>query len=116
MIFWIIIGAAFYNLANKYGKNKWVYLAIGIGLTLLVQLAVGFIWGVAKGLSKSAGFPDNDIVVNLVALLISGIITYIVYRRLKMKAEREYDEREEAIQSFGADIDPETLVKNEQDS
>ena len=113
MIFWIIIGVAFYNLANNYGKNKWMYLGIGIGLTLLTQLLVGFFWGVVRGLTHGEESTMDNLAVNLVALLISGIITYIVYRQLKAKAEREYQEREDVIHNFGVDIAPEPVEKNE---
>lgn len=102
MLFWIIIGIAFYNLAKMYGKNKFVYLGIGIGLTLLVQLITGFVYALVAHPTEEE--LKSDLVVNLIAVLISGIVTYLVYRSLKNKAEKEYWAEQETINSFGAEI------------
>lgn len=103
MIFWIVIGVAFYNLARTYGKNKWAYLGIGIGLTLATQFIVGALYGLILRPTE-AELKDNSLLVNLLALVISGIITFIVYRVLKNKAEKEQNAMEESIYSFGAEV------------
>lgn len=103
MIFWIVIGAAFFNLANKYGKNRFLYLGIGVGLTLATQFIVGIIYGLIVRPTQEE-IDHNSLAVNLIALAISGIITYVVYRILKNKAEKEHEQIEESINSFGAEV------------
>jgi zinc transporter ZupT len=112
MLFWIIIGAAFYNLAKSYNKNKFLYLGVGVGLTLLTQLIVGLVYGLIFRPSQEE-IEDKEFLINIVALIISGIITYIVYRALKNKVEREHDEKLDFINSIGADIKESNLPTNE---
>jgi ABC-type uncharacterized transport system permease subunit len=100
MIFWIIIGSTFYNLATKYGKNKWKYLGIGIGLAIAVQLLVGLIYGLIFQPSEEE-LDKSSLAVNVVALLISGIAVYFSYQHLKNKAESGEDELLTQIEKIG---------------
>ncbi len=49
---------SFYNLAKRFNKNKFAYLAIGIGLALVVQLIVGLLYGV---ISQATEIKDENI-------------------------------------------------------
>lgn len=115
MIFWIVIGVAFYNLARNYGKNKFAYLGIGIGLTLATQFIVGALYGLLFMPTK-AEIAENELLLNICALIISGIITYIVYRVLKNKAEKEQDEIEQSIYNFGADVVRDNTIDEHNDT
>ncbi len=109
MIFWAVIGIAFYNLANRYGKNKWIYLLIGIGTALLTQLLTGFIYAIIFQPSE-AEIEEQSLMINLAALVISGIITYIVYRQIRKKAESELEDKEDLIANIGTNISEETNI------
>ena len=88
MIFWIIIGMSFYNLAKRFNKNKFAYLAIGIGLALIVQLIVGLLYGVISQATEE-DLKRDSLMVNIIALIVSGIVTYVVYKYLLKKGEQK---------------------------
>ncbi len=102
MIFWIIIGSSFWGLATKYGKNKWAYLGIGIGLAVGVQLLVGLLYGLIMHPTDEA-IESSSIVVNLIALVVSGAVAFFVYNHLKKKAEVGGDSVLEEIEKIGED-------------
>lgn len=119
MIFWGIIGIAFYNLASRYGKNKWIYLLIGIGTALLAQVLTGFLYAILFQPTEAES-DENSLILNLAALGISGIITYIVYRQIRKKAESEFEDKEDLIANLGTNTSEEEIIlppdtKTEQD-
>lgn len=119
MIFWAVIGIAFYNLANRYGKNKWIYLLIGIGTALLTQLLTGFLYAIIFQPTE-AEIEERSLMINFAALAFSGIITYIVYRQIRKKAESEFEDKEDLISNFGTNTSEEEMTlrpdtKTEQD-
>ncbi|GEM_PF-3148871 len=109
MIFWAVIGIAFYNLANRYGKNKWIYLLIGIGTALVTQLLTGFLYAIIAQPSE-AEIDENSLMINLVALAFSGVITYIVYRQIRKKAESEFEDKEDLIANLGTNTSEEESI------
>ncbi len=103
MIFWIIIGSSFYKLADLYGKNKWVYVLIGIGIAIASQLLVGLLYGIITQPTEEE-LGNDSLAINLIAVLVSGIIVYIVYDRLKRKNIVEENKKLDEIESIGTNL------------
>jgi uncharacterized membrane protein YeaQ/YmgE (transglycosylase-associated protein family) len=108
MIFWIIIGMSFYNLAKRFNKNKFAYLAIGIGLALIVQLIVGLLYGVISQATEE-DLKRDSLMVNIIALIVSGIVTYVVYKYLLKKGEQKENEMYDNIDNIGTEIKDENI-------
>ena len=47
LIYWL--GKYFYQLAEKYNQNKWLYAILGIVVYYVSQLFFGFVLGILSG-------------------------------------------------------------------
>jgi amino acid transporter len=117
MFFWIIIGGSFYRLADRYNKNKWLYLFMGIGLAAGIQFLIGIIYYLLAQPTE-AQEKGEEMVLNIVALVFSGIITYFVYNRIKSKAELEEFALMDTIDNIGKDAEQtsEQIIEKTTDS
>jgi len=91
----ILIGAYRYYalLAEKFGKTKWHYGLLAIGVYLGTQLVFGFSYGIYKGLTDPASV-DVDYTgfsfVNIISWIISIAAVYGVYYFLEKKFVKEH--------------------------
>lgn len=90
IIFIIIAGKYFMQLAEQYGKSKWGYAVLGIisyyGAAFLFALGYGFILGLF--------FPDQFDVLDgsmliLLAVAFGLVVCIILYQILRRKWKRE---------------------------
>jgi hypothetical protein len=100
-LFIYFIGKYFYELANQFNKNKWLFVILGI----LSYYSGAFIGGIILGLI-SLIFAieidwDNQILMNAIAIPFGLGITYLLYFLLKRKWNSEI-KLEDSIDDIGA--------------
>lgn len=92
----ILIGAYRYyaQLAERFGKTKWQYGILAIGIYLGAQLLFGFSYGIYKGITDPSSVDRVDYAgisfVNLISWLISIAVVYGVYQLLEKKFVKEH--------------------------
>ncbi|MDQ6471490.1 hypothetical protein RB619_12620 [Flavobacterium sp. LHD-80] len=102
-IYWI--WKAFADLAEEYGKNKWLYFFIGIGSYYGGTIISGFILGICLALLGDPGAVDENALNvgwNLFFMLCGGLSCYGIYRLLEYKGEKERELlKEDSIDNIG---------------
>jgi len=93
-IFILIAAYRYYaGLAEKFGKTKWHYGLLGLGIYLGTQLVFGFSYGIYKAITDPASLDDNNYMgfsaINLVSWLISVAAVWGIYKILENKFEKE---------------------------
>lgn len=92
----ILIGAYRYyaQLAEKFGKVKWHYGLLAIGVYLGTQLFFGFSYGIYKGIMDPASLDEVNYtgfsLVNIISWIISIAAVYGVYQLLEKKFVKEH--------------------------
>ena len=91
----ILIGAYRYyaQLAEKFGKTKWHFGLLAIGVYLGTQLVFGFSYGIYKGLTDPASVGVDYTgfsLVNIISWIISIAAVYGVYYFLEKKFVKEH--------------------------
>ncbi|KXH85846.1 hypothetical protein [Chryseobacterium kwangjuense] len=92
----ILIGAYRYyaQLAERFGKTKWQYGILAIGIYLGSQLLFGFSYGIYKGITDPSSVDNVDYAgfsfVNLISWIISIAVVYGVYQLLEKKFVKEH--------------------------
>jgi glycopeptide antibiotics resistance protein len=102
-----IIGSSFYKLAQTYNKNKVLYVLMGLGITFGVQFLVGILWGVYQ-LKKGGDGASDDLMINIIAGIVSAFVVYFFYLHLKKKNENNPDNIVNQIEQLG-----ETTIEDE---
>ncbi|MBT8252995.1 MAG: hypothetical protein HKN00_12070 [Flavobacteriaceae bacterium] len=99
------IGKYFYELAQKYNKNKWLYAILGI----VVYYAAGAVLGVTLGLADIVfGLNidwDNSIGLNLLGLPAGIVADYGFFYFLRKKWKNEFTVPEDEIMKIGESLD-----------
>jgi hypothetical protein len=91
----ILIGAYRYyaGLAEKFGKTKWHFGLLGIGIYLGAQLLFGFCYGIYIGITDPGSLDNADYTgfsaINFVGWIISIVAVYGVYKLLEKKFTKE---------------------------
>ena len=101
LLFIYFIGKYFYELANQFNKNKWLFVILGI----LSYYSGAFIGGIILGLI-SLIFSieidwENQVLMNAIAIPFGFGITYLLYFLLKRKWNSEI-KLEDSIDDIGA--------------
>lgn len=92
----ILIGAYRYyaQLAERFGKTKWHYGLLAIGVYLGTQLFFGFSYGIYKGITDPASLDGVDYtgfsVINIISWIISIAAVYGVYHLLEKRLTKEH--------------------------
>ncbi|GEN72920.1 MULTISPECIES: hypothetical protein [Chryseobacterium] len=92
----ILIGAYRYyaQLAEKFGKTKWHYGLLAIGVYFGTQLLFGFSYGVYKGLTDPDAVDNMNYtgfsLINMISWIISIAVVYGVYQLLERKFVKEH--------------------------
>ncbi|MTH16944.1 hypothetical protein [Flavobacterium sp. LC2016-01] len=100
-IYWI--WKAFANLAEEYGKNKWLYFFIGIVAYYGGTIVSGFGLGLCLAFLGDASAVSEDSINpgwNLFFILCGGLACYGIYKLLEYKGERELL-KEDSIDDIG---------------
>jgi uncharacterized membrane protein len=91
----ILIGAYRYyaQLAERFGKTKWHYGLLAIGIYLGTQLVFGFSYGIYKGLTDPDAVDNMNYTgfspISIVSWIISIAAVYGVYKLLEKKFVKE---------------------------
>ncbi len=97
----ITAGKSFYQLAIDHNKQKWVYGILGPVTYFISALFFGLILGFLNEMFSWNIDFGNKILMTLIALPICGASTYLLYRILKMKWEKEQKKDDKIIQNIG---------------
>lgn len=87
----IFVGRAFYQLAHEHNRSKGGYTVLGVGIYLAAQFLFAFVLGIVLALTGNLDLVDGGIggqlLISILAILIGGGITLLVYRSLKKNWE-----------------------------
>jgi len=97
LIYWV--GKYFYQLAEKYNQNKWLYAILGIVIYFVSQLLTGLFLGI---LDMIFGWNINwdNTAINLLGLPIGIGFSYLLYILLEKKWKKE-EVKIDSIQDIG---------------
>ena len=98
IIILITIGWAFYRLAKKYEKNKWVYTLVGIIAFVGVVLVNAVLYAFFSVISNNIDIETHRFIAFLVGVLTS-ILLHFVLEKKWLKGKNV--EAEEAINEIG---------------
>ncbi|WP_294323104.1 hypothetical protein [uncultured Chryseobacterium sp.] len=93
-IFIFIAAYRYYaGLAERFGKTKWHYGLLALGIYLGTQFVFAFSYGIYKGITDPASLNDNNYMgfsaLNLVSWLISVAAVWGFYKVLESKFRKE---------------------------
>jgi uncharacterized membrane protein len=77
---------------------------MGIGIALAVQFLIGIIWGIAINSNYATETRSDSIIIKIVALIISGIVAYILYKYFEKNAIIEEQDEFSEIDKIGEDL------------
>ena len=107
----ILIGAYRYyaQLAERFGKTKWQYGVLAIGIYLGTQIVLGMGYGVYLGITDPESVDNVNYTcfsgVNIVGWLISIVAVWGVYKFLENKFIKERPAKTIEIEEIGKTID-----------
>lgn len=107
----ILIGAYRYyaQLAERFGKTKWQYGVLAIGIYLGTQIVLGMSYGVYLGITDPESVDNVNYTgfsgVNIVGWLISIVAVWGVYKLLENKFIKERPAKAIEIEEIGKTID-----------
>lgn len=104
LIFIYFLGKQFYELAEQFQKNKWLFGILGVLVYYGSMLGLAFITGIIVELSKP-GFIDsieNSFLLDLAFIPVGLLCTWLFYKLLKKKWSKieepvDYDILDEGI-------------------
>ena len=100
------IGKYFYELADKYQKNRWLYAFIGIVVYYAAGALLGIILGVLDFIIGLGIDWENSVGLNLLGIPAGIAADYGLYSLLKKKWESEIIIPEDEIMKIGTSEDP----------
>lgn len=98
LIYWM--GKYFYQLADKYNQNKWLFAILGIVVYYLSQFVVGLFIGVLNAIFNF-GIDFNNFGVNLIGIPIGFLFVYLFYILLEKNWKKSKIEPIERIDQIG---------------
>ncbi|MFS4474001.1 hypothetical protein [Chryseobacterium sp. T20] len=107
----ILIGAYRYyaQLAERFGKTKWQYGVLAIGIYLGTQIVLGMSYGVYLGITDPESVDNVNYTgfsgVNIIGWLISIVAVWGVYKLLENKFIKERPAKTIEIEEIGKTID-----------
>ncbi len=98
LIYWL--GKYFYQLAQKYNKNKWLYAILGIVIYYVSQLMFGFLLGI---LNELFGWEINfdNFAINLLGIPVGLLASYLFYLLLEKVWKRDVVIIKDSIHDIG---------------
>jgi MFS family permease len=98
LIYWL--GKYFYQLAEKYNQNKWLYAILGIVVYYVSQLLFGFLLGILNELF-SWGINFDNFAINLLGIPVGLLASYLFYFLLEKVWERDVVIVKDSIYDIG---------------
>lgn len=102
-IFWI--GKYFYQLAEQYKKNKWLFAILGIVVFYAGQFVVGLILGLLVYFFDWSIDFDDQWLMALIGIPAGGISVYVFYFLLEKTWKSEKVEVKDSIQDIGRPVE-----------
>ncbi len=102
LFFIYFIGKYFYELAEKYQKNKWVYALLGVLSYYMGAFITGFFLGLLM-LIFNSNFLDSlsSLELNFLALPFGILTTFLFYIILRKNWSKNYITPEDEINLIG---------------
>ena len=97
-IYWI--GKYFYQLAEKFNQNKWLYAILGVVVYYSGQTIGALLIAVVSELFD-LGIDFDGVLINVVGILIGGIACYLFYLLLEKVWKRDVVIIKDSIQDIG---------------
>ncbi len=105
LLFLYFIGSMYYKLAERYGKNKWLYAILAIVIYYGTTFAVAFFYVIIMELTGTLLSTEElvDEYLAVILYIVSGLaVCYLVRKSLEKKWERERLENAvETIEDIG---------------
>lgn len=98
LIYWL--GKYFYQLAEKYNQNKWLYAILGIVVYYVSQLMFGFLLGILNELF-SWGINFDNFAINLLGIPVGLLASYLFYLLLEKIWKRDVVVIKDSIHDIG---------------
>ena len=98
LFYWI--GKFFYQLAEKFNKNKWLYAILGVLVYFFSQFLCGFVLGILDDLFDLT-INFNNYLINLMGIPIGLLACYLFYFLLEKVWERDVVTVKDSIQDIG---------------
>ncbi len=98
------IGKAFYDLALKYEKNKWVFAVLGVVTYYVGTIGGGFLLGLAHIMGWMNINDISDIALGLMAIPIGLLFVVALYQILKRNWKSQTEERRESSELLDEDL------------
>lgn len=101
-IFFIyFIGNRYYTLAKKHQKEKWVFAFLGLILYYLPAIVLLVMLMIINELVGLGFDVENEIFLNVFAIVVGLISVIVTYNLLKKKWEKEASIKEDDIFDIG---------------
>lgn len=97
-LYWI--GKYFYQLAQKFNKNKWLYAILGLAIFYGSQIIGAVLIAIISEIFD-LGIDFEGVIINLVGILIGGIACYLFYLLLEKVWKRDVIIIKDSIQDIG---------------
>ena len=104
IIFAIIIGSAYYRLADQYGKSNWGYGILGGVLYFVATFVYGIIYGIVIVLNNpnvTDANSINTITLKTTAIVVGIVVPIIVYFILDRNWKKNQKEDRDSIDRIG---------------
>lgn len=98
LLYWI--GKYFYQLAEKFEKQKWGYAIFGIAVYYGSQLIIGVVLGLFDEFLQ-LGIDFDGILINLMGIPIGLICCYFLFKYFEKKWKSEYVDPISEIETIG---------------
>ncbi|HYG18098.1 MAG TPA: hypothetical protein VD816_04180 [Ohtaekwangia sp.] len=84
------VGKAFYDLANRNNRNKWLFAILGIGAYYAGLVVGGVMIGIGYEIFLEDGIDNaNEMLLGFMALPMGVLVCWGYYRLLKSRWERK---------------------------
>ena len=97
-IYWI--GKYFYQLAEKYNQNKWLFAVLGLVVYYSSQIVVGLTIGIVNEIF-ALGINFDAVGITLLGIVVGVLFTYLFYYLLEKKWSKNKIEPVQSIEDIG---------------
>ena len=101
LILLYFIGKKYYELAGEYDKSQWLYAVLGVVSYYVGGLSVLFLFALVYEFTSPGAITGNEHSYSLLIIPFGLLSTYLVYRFLNKKWEREKPKVDSDIEQIG---------------
>lgn len=101
------VGKAFYDLANEFNRNKWLYAILGVIVYYVPAPFVGVGYAIYAGdeFEETGSFgSSSQLALTLISIPLGLIACYVFYRILKNRWSKEDNNNEQDPTILDADL------------